>query len=112
MMTAAFPGGAHPRPPSGDEEPTSNTTAEYQEWHICGFFKLITIGGKVYYGIDYSLEVQQLYTLARSALIISEPNDPRRPQHVAEVTDGKQEWEICNIISKEVVDGEIHYLVE
>jgi hypothetical protein len=31
---------------------------------------------------------------------------------VAEMTDGKQEWEICDIIGKEVVDGEVHYLVE
>ena len=34
------------------------------------------------------------------------------PQQVAEVIDGKQEWEICNIIGKEVVDSEVHYLAE
>ena len=28
------------------------------------------------------------------------------------MTDGKQEWEIRDIIGKEVVDGEVHYLVE
>lgn len=47
--------------------------------------------------------------------MISESNDPGRPQQVAEVAemaDGKQEWEICDIISKEVVNGEVHYLVE
>jgi hypothetical protein len=27
-------------------------------------------------------------------------------------SDSKQEWDIRNIIGKEVVDGEIHYLVE
>jgi hypothetical protein len=31
---------------------------------------------------------------------------------VAEVADGKQEWDIRDIIGKEVVDGEVHYLVE
>jgi hypothetical protein len=31
---------------------------------------------------------------------------------VAEVADGKQEWEIRDIIWKEVVNGEMHYLVE
>jgi hypothetical protein len=31
---------------------------------------------------------------------------------MAEVTDGKLEWEIRDIIGKEVVDGEVHYLVE
>jgi hypothetical protein len=49
---------------------------------------------------------------ARSASMICESNDLSRHQQVAEVADGKQEWEICNIIGKEVVDGEVHYLVE
>jgi hypothetical protein len=31
---------------------------------------------------------------------------------VAEVAEGKQEWDICDIIGKEVVDSEVHYLVE
>ena len=34
------------------------------------------------------------------------------PQLVVEALDGKQEWEISDIISREVVDGEVHYLVE
>ena len=51
-------------------------------------------------------------TLPRSALMIPKLNDLEMPQPVAEVTDGKQEWEISNIIGKEVVDGEVHYLVE
>ena len=47
--------------PTGDEEPTSNTGAAYQEWPMCGFFKIITIGNEVCYGIEFSLEdVQQL----------------------------------------------------
>jgi hypothetical protein len=28
------------------------------------------------------------------------------------VTVGKREWDFCNIIGKEVVDGSVHYLVE
>jgi hypothetical protein len=54
----------------------------------------------------------QSATFLRSALMIPELNDPGKPQLVAEATDGKQEWEISDIIGKEVVDGEIHYLVE
>jgi hypothetical protein len=30
----------------------------------------------------------------------------------AGVTDGKQEWEVCDIIGKKVVNGEVYYLVE
>jgi hypothetical protein len=54
----------------------------------------------------------QSATLAGSSLMISESNDPGRPQQVAKVADGKQEWEIRDIIGKEVVNGEVHYLVE
>ncbi len=43
---------------------------------------------------------------------MSESNDPGRLQQVAEVTDGMQEWDIRDIIGKEVVDGEVHYLGE
>lgn len=31
---------------------------------------------------------------------------------MAEMADGKQEWEIRDIIGKEVVNSEVHYLVE
>jgi hypothetical protein len=44
--------------------------------------------------------------------MISESNDPRRLQQVAEVTDGNQEWDIRDIIGKEVVSGEVYYSVE
>ena len=44
--------------------------------------------------------------------MIPESNDPGRPQQVAEVAGGKQEWDIRDIIGKEVVNGEVHYLVE
>ncbi len=53
----------------------------------------------------------QSAALATNASMISESNDPGMPQQVAEVTDGKQEWEIRDIIGKEVVKGEVHYLV-
>ena len=54
----------------------------------------------------------QSATLVRSNSMISKSNDPEMPQHVAEVAGGKQEWEISDIVGKEVVDGEVYYLVE
>ncbi len=48
-------------------------------------------------------------------MIIYKSSDPRSSQQVAEVTeviDGKQEWEIYDIIGKEVVNSEVLYLVE
>jgi hypothetical protein len=42
--------------PTGDEELTSNASAAYQEWPMRGFFKLITIGNEVRYGMEFSLE--------------------------------------------------------
>lgn len=54
----------------------------------------------------------QSAALATNTSMMSESNDPRRPQQVVKVTDGKQEWDIRNIIGKEVVDGKVHYLVE
>jgi hypothetical protein len=52
-------------PPTGDEEPTSNAGTVYQEWPMRGFFKLITIGNEVRYGMEFSLEdVQQLCAAA------------------------------------------------
>jgi hypothetical protein len=54
----------------------------------------------------------QSATLPGSASMIPELNDPGMPQLVAEASDGKQEWEISDIIGREVVDGEVHYLVE
>ncbi len=54
----------------------------------------------------------QSATRATNALIISELSDSGRLQQVAEVTGGKQEWDIYYIFSKEVADGEIHYSVE
>jgi hypothetical protein len=51
--------------PTGDEELTSNAGAAYQEWPMRGFFKLITIGNEVRYGMEFSLEdVQQLCAAA------------------------------------------------
>jgi hypothetical protein len=43
-------------------------------------------------------------TAAQSALTIS--------KQAAEVANDKQEWEICDIIGKEDVDGVLHYWVQ
>ena len=37
--------------------------------------------------------------------------DPERPPQV-EVADDKQEWEICDIVGKEDIDGVLHYWVQ
>jgi hypothetical protein len=50
----------------------------------------------------------QSATLAPTALMKSALDDPRRPPQVA-VADNKQEWEICDIVGKEDVDGVPHY---
>jgi hypothetical protein len=39
-------------------------------------------------------------------------DDPRRPQQIVEVANDKKEWEICDIIGKEDVDGVLHYWVQ
>jgi len=46
-------------------------------------------------------------TLAKTAAF----NDPGRPRQVAEVNDDR-EWEIHDIIGKEVVGGVVHYWVQ
>ena len=38
-------------------------------------------------------------------------DDPERPPQVA-VADNKQEWEICDIVGKEDIDGVPHYWVQ
>jgi hypothetical protein len=48
----------------GDEEPASNASAAYQEWPMRGFFKLITIGNEVRYGMEFSLEDVQQFCAA------------------------------------------------
>jgi len=51
--------------PTGDEEPTSNAGAAYQEWPMRRFFKLITVRNEVRYSMEFSLEnVQQLCAAA------------------------------------------------
>jgi hypothetical protein len=51
----------------------------------------------------------QSVTLAKSALITSALDNLRRPEQLVEMAYDKQEWEICNIISKEDVDGIPYY---
>jgi hypothetical protein len=54
----------------------------------------------------------QSATLARNASMISTLDESGRSQQVVEVSYDKEEWEICDIIGKEDVDGEPHYWVE
>ena len=44
--------------------------------------------------------------------IISALDDPAIPPQVAEVANDKQEWEICDIVGKEDVDGVPYYWVQ
>jgi hypothetical protein len=74
--------------PTGDEESTSNAGAAYQEWPMRGFFKLITIGNKVHYSIEFSLEdVQQLCAATfplHTSSIGSNASFPARPSRHAQ----------------------------
>jgi hypothetical protein len=54
----------------------------------------------------------QITALAKSTSMIFESDDPGMPQQVVEVPNDKQEWEICDIIGKEDVDGVPHYWVQ
>ena len=49
--------------------------------------------------------------LASTSLMKSTLNDPEQPLQVA-VADNKQEWEICDIVGKEDVDGVPYYWVQ
>jgi len=49
--------------------------------------------------------------LAATSLMKSTLDDPERPPQVA-VANDKQEWEICDIVGKEDVDGVPHYWVQ
>jgi hypothetical protein len=85
-----------PTPTStGDQEPTSNTRAEYQEWPIRGVFKRVIVGDEVRYGMEFSLE------------------EPRTcPQHTVshQSTDGgdpqpDELWDIQRIMGMRKVNG-------
>jgi hypothetical protein len=54
----------------------------------------------------------QSATLVRSSSTIPAPDDSKRPQQAVEIASDNQEWEICDIIGKEDVDGEPHYWVQ
>ena len=87
-----------PNPTSaGDEESTSNMSAEYQEWPIRGVFKRVIVGDEVRYGMEFSLE---------------EPHGLMCPQHTVahDSTDGRDSqpgalWEIRRITGMRKVDG-------
>jgi len=49
--------------------------------------------------------------ILRSPLVIP-LDEPEMPDQVVEVAHDKQEWEICDIISKEDVDGVQRYWVQ
>jgi hypothetical protein len=49
--------------------------------------------------------------LAATSLIESTLDDPERPLQVA-VADDKQEWEICDIVGNEDINGVPHYWVQ
>jgi hypothetical protein len=49
--------------------------------------------------------------LAATSLMKSTLNDLKQPLQVA-VADNKQEWEICDIVGKEDVNGVPHYWVQ
>ena len=48
---------------------------------------------------------------SQSATLAPTLDDPGQPPQVA-VADNKQEWEICDIVGKEDVDGVPHYWVQ
>jgi hypothetical protein len=54
----------------------------------------------------------QSATLAGSPSTIPAPNDPEMLEWAVEVANENQEWEICDIIGKEDVDGVPHYWVQ
>jgi hypothetical protein len=54
---------------ASDDESTSNISAEYREWPICGVFKGVIVGKEVRDRMEFSLE--QLYSLTRYQHIIS-----------------------------------------
>ena len=54
----------------------------------------------------------QSTTLAGSPSTIPAPDDPEMLEQAVEVANENQEWEICDIIGKEDVDGVPHYWVQ
>jgi hypothetical protein len=87
-----------PNPTSaGDEESTSNVSAEYQEWHMRGVFKRVIVGDEVRYRMEFNLEESRAVTC---------------PQHTVahNSTDGGDPqpgdlWDIRRITGMRKVDG-------
>jgi hypothetical protein len=54
----------------------------------------------------------QSATFTAAAWMKSALDDPGKSPQVVEVADDKQEWEICDIVGKEDIDGVPHYWVQ
>jgi hypothetical protein len=90
-----------------------NIMAEYQQWSMHGCLKRATIGRDTRYVMEFSLEqLQKQCTHTRENPSWTRMDDNHaRLQEVSEV-NCDQEWEIQDIIGKEVVDGVVHYWVQ
>lgn len=56
-------------PSAGDQEPTSNMRAEYQERPIRGVFKQVVVEDGVCYGMEFSLEEQHVVTCPQHTVV-------------------------------------------
>jgi hypothetical protein len=68
-------------------------------------------GGQDPYDESVAAMDSQSVTLPQTALMKSALDDLGRPPQVV-VTDSKQEWEICDILKEEYIDGVPHYWVQ
>src|SRR5438045_1171648 len=82
---------------TGDEEPTSDVTAEYQEWPMRGVLKRVIVRDEIRYGMEFSIEethglMCQQHTVAHDSTNCedSQPGDM---------------WEIHKITGMRKVDG-------
>jgi hypothetical protein len=85
-----------PAPTStGNQEPTSNTRAEYREWPIHGVFKRVIVGDEVRYGIEFSLEESRTRPQYRVSYQSTDGGDPQ-PDEL---------WDIQRITGMRKVNG-------
>jgi hypothetical protein len=89
---------------AGDQEQTSNTNAQYQEWPMHGVFKRVIVGDEVRYSIEFSLKetrglTYQQHTVAHQSTDGGDPQtgdlwDIRKITGVRKV-DGIQEFRVA-----------------